>query len=102
MFYIWRSSSVHDLDAVSFFGVGIPILFARCQSVVGGMPYTSEARDKLSFLVLNDKILLLTDQSSSDIILPESLQCQAHVSLGVCLVAMSEWLEWDNVARSWC
>ena len=65
MFYIWRSSSVHDLDAVSFFGVGIPILFARCQRVVGGMPYTSEARDKLSFLVLNDKILLSTDQPSS-------------------------------------
>ena len=33
-----RSSSVHDLEDVSFFGVGIPILFALCHSVVGGMP----------------------------------------------------------------
>ena len=32
--------------------MGIPILFALCHSVVGGIPYTSEARLKLNFLVL--------------------------------------------------
>ena len=41
------------MEEVSFLGVGIPILLALCHSVVGGMPYTSEARDRLSFLVLH-------------------------------------------------
>ena len=52
MTYICKSSSVQDFEDVSFFGVGIPILFALCHSVVGGIPYTSEARDKLNFFVL--------------------------------------------------
>lgn len=44
------------MEEVSFLGVGIPILLALCHSVVGGMPYTSEARDRLSFLVLHRRL----------------------------------------------
>ena len=50
--YICKSSSVQDFEDVSFLGVGIPILLALCHNVVGGIPYTSEARLKLNFLVL--------------------------------------------------